>query len=294
MSDELETVRDFFNYAVEAFDAAGLEFGHGAIDAVDEAAFIILEGLALPIDDINPWLDRKLSPGKCARLRALIRARIETRKPAAYLLNKAYIGGVPFFIDERVIVPRSFIGEILLEASPFLPPTDSVLSVLDLCTGSGCLAILAAMVFPRAKITACDLSSDALDVARINVEAHALVDRIDLAEGDLFEPVGRRKFDLIIANPPYVADAEVAAFSAEHRAEPVLAHHGGADGLEIVRRILLEAPRHLNQSGGLICEVGTGGGALEEAFPTLPFIWIDTADSEGELFFLSKEDFGRG
>jgi ribosomal protein L3 glutamine methyltransferase len=288
---DLATVRDFFRYAVSSFTRAGLSFGHGAANAVDEAAFLVLEALSLPIDDINPWLDARLCAGERERLAALIDDRVRTRKPAAYLLRKAYIQGVPFYVDERVIVPRSFIGEILGDISPFLPMADRVGSILDLCTGSGCLAILAALSYPDADIHATDLSADALAVARRNVDEHGLGERITLAQGDLFAPLGRKKFDLILANPPYVDAAAVAAFPPEYRAEPPLAHSGGADGLDIVRRIIEEAPRHLNDGGGLLCEIGRGRVALERCYPSLEFFWPETEDGAGEVFWLTRENF---
>jgi len=226
------------------------------------------------------------------RLLSLIDERVQTRKPAAYLVNKAYIQGVPFYVDERVIVPRSYIGELLADGAEFLPPADAVESVLDLCTGSGCLAILAAFAYPDAKIFAADISADALDVARRNVDEHGLADRIELFEGDLFAPLKKRKFDLILANPPYVDADAVSAFPAEYRAEPLIAHAGGADGFDIVRRIIADAPDRLTERGGLLCEFGTGRAILEAEFPALPFLWPDTEESEGEVFWLTKEDFG--
>jgi len=292
MTAGLFTVRDFFRFAVSEFTHAKLHFGHGAANAVDEAAFLVLEALSLPIDDINPWLDARLTEDERRRLLSLIGERVRTRKPAAYLVNKAYIQGVPFYVDERVIVPRSYIGELLARDAEFLPPADAVESVLDLCTGSGCLAILAAFAFPDAKIFAADLSAAALDVAKRNVDEHGLADRITLVAGDLFAPLKKRKFDLILTNPPYVDADAVAAFPAEYRAEPLIAHAGGKDGLDLVRRIIAEAPAHLTEGGGLLCEIGTGREILEADYPALSFLWPDTEESEGEVFWLTKKDFG--
>ena len=289
MTANLHTVRDFFRFAVTEFTCADLQFGHGAINAVDEAAFIVLEALSLPIDDINPWLDARLTGAERARLIDLIEQRVATRKPAAYLLGKAYVQGVPFFVDERVIVPRSFIGEILGEASGALPQTAA--AILDLCAGSACLAILAAMAYPDAEVDAVDLSAEALAVARRNLTMHGLEDRVALFEGDLFAPLAGRKYDLILSNPPYVDAAAVAAFPPEYRAEPLMAHLGGDDGLDIVRRILRAAPLHLNAGGVLVCEVGRGGALLQAEFPDMPFVWMDTAESDGEVFRLAAEDF---
>lgn len=288
MEDELLTIRDFLRWAVSSFRAAKLAHGHGASSALDEAAFLLLETLNLPVDDINPWLDARLTADEREKLRGIIRLRIDTRKPAAYLTKRTYIHGVPFFVDERVIVPRSYIGELLFAEGGFELP-ENVGSVLDLCTGSGCLAILAAKVFPDAAIDAVDLSEAALEVAKINVEEHGLADRIRLVTSDLFAGLKGRRYDLIISNPPYVAKAEVAAFPREYAHEPVMAHLGGDDGLDLVRRILIEAPEHLNPGGGLLCEVGTGAGLLAAEYPGLDFLWLDTEESEGEVFWITRE-----
>ena len=292
MTEGLLTVRDFFRFAVTEFTRAKLHFGHGATNAIDEAAFLTLEALSLPIDDINPWLDARLTQAEQKRVLSLIEDRVRTRRPAAYLLNKAYIQGVPFYVDERVIVPRSYIGELLAAGADFLPPPDAVRSVLDLCAGSGCLAILAAYAYPDAEICAVDLSAAALEVARRNIDEHRLGDRISLVEGDLFAPLGARKFDLILTNPPYVDAEAVASFPPEYRAEPLVAHAGGEDGLDIVRRIVAAAPAHLAADGGLLCEIGTGRDRLEADYPGLPFLWPDTEESAGEIFWLTREDFG--
>ena len=287
------TVRDFLRFAVSSFREAKLSHGHGASNALDEAAFLILETLNLPVDDINPWLDATLLPTECKKLEAIIEARVTTRKPAAYLTKRTYIHGVPFYVDERVIVPRSYIGELLFsglfggEGYNLIEDVQNTKSVLDLCTGSGCLAILAAGIFPNAAIDAVDLSVDALEVAKINVREHDLVDRIKLHQGDLFAPLEKKKFDLIITNPPYVAEAEVAAFPKEYAYEPVMAHVSGKDGLDITRRILAEAPKHLNKGGGLLCEIGTGRDIIEREFPNLNFFWLDTEESTGEVFWLT-------
>jgi ribosomal protein L3 glutamine methyltransferase len=292
-TNHLTTIRDYLRFAVSRFREAKLAHGHGASNALDEAAFLILETLNLPVDDINPWLDAKLLPTEREKLANIIDARITTRMPAAYLTKKTYIHGVPFYVDERVIVPRSYIGELLFsglfggDGHNLIEDTQSVTSVLDLCTGSGCLAILAAGIFPNATIDAVELSPDALEVARINVKDHDLEGRVTLHEGDLFAPLGKKKFDLIITNPPYVAEAEVAAFPKEYAHEPVMAHTGGRDGLDVTRRILAEAPKHLNKGGGLLCEIGTDREILEREFPKLKFFWLDTEESTGEVFWLT-------
>ena len=294
---ELLTIRDFLRFAVSAFQAAKLAHGHGATSALDEAAFLILETLHLPVDDINPWLDARLTAPERKSLGDIIRKRIKTRKPAAYLTQRTYIHGVPFRVDERVIVPRSYIGELMFsglfggEGVNLIQAPGNVGAVLDLCTGSGCLAILAAGIFANARIDATDLSKEALEVARINVDEHGLESRINLLHGDLFKVVKGRAYDLIIANPPYVAKAETDAFPREYAHEPLMAHMGGEDGLDIVRRILGEAAGHLNPGGGLLCEIGEGRGILVAEYPHLDFMWLDTEESEGEVFWLTREQF---
>lgn len=290
---ELQTVRDFLRYALSRFRAANLVHGHGASTALDEAAFIILESLSLPVDDINPWLDARLIKAERERLQKLIDTRVKTRKPAAYLLKKTYMHGIPFYVDERVIVPRSYVGELLMrglhdERGEAIIDAARVSTVLDLCTGSGCLAILAANLLPDASIDATDMSQDALAVAAINVKNHDLIEHITLHKGDLFAPIADRTYDLILANPPYVAAAEVKAFPPEYKKEPVIAHLGGDDGLDIVRRILKEAPSHLNEGGTLICEIGTGREIVEAEFPDLKLFWLDTEESSGEVFLFRK------
>jgi ribosomal protein L3 glutamine methyltransferase len=293
--ERFATPRDWLRYAIGRFREAGLAFGHGATTALDEAAYIILEGLHLPIDTLDPFLDAKLLLSERKRLDGLIEARAATRKPAAYLLHRAYIQGVPFYVDERVIVPRSFIGELLMtalaERNDLTGDPEEVSRVLDLCAGGGSLAILAARVFPNAAIDAVDLSADAIAVARRNVEEHDLVDRVQLLTGDLFQPLADARYDLILANPPYVDAEALAAFPPEYAAEPRMAHAGGADGLDLVRRILADAPGHLRPDGALICEVGLGRERLMRDYPDLPFVWLDTEESVGEVFLLRASDF---
>ncbi len=292
---ELITIRDFLRWAVSSFSTAKLAHGHGTSSAIGEAAFLILETLKLPVDDINPWLDARLTAAERQALAAIIHARIETRKPAAYLTRRTYIHGVPFYVDERVIVPRSYIGELLFsglfggDGFNLIEAPENIASVLDLCTGSGCLAILAAGIFTSAGIDATDLSPDALEVARINVDEHGLANRIKLLHGNLFVAVEGQTYDLIITNPPYVTQAEVAAFPSEYASEPVMAHAGGKDGLDLVRAIMAAVADHLNPGGGLLCEIGTGRDILVAEFPNLDFFWLDTEESEGEVFWLTRE-----
>lgn len=293
--ENLETVRDWLRYGVSQFTEAKLVFGHGTSNATDEAAFLLLTSLHLPIDMLDPWLDCRLTPAERVTIFDLFQARITTRKPAPYLTNSAWIQGHRFYVDERVIVPRSFIGELIVENSltAAAADPDSVSRVLELCTGSGCLAILAAEAFPFAQIDASDLSRDALDVARRNVSDYGLEDRISLIESDLLNAIPRIRYDLIIANPPYVTTDAVANFPPEYRTEPVIAHAGGDDGLDLVHRILADAQRYLSDDGALVVEIGEARDALEEARPDLPFLWLDTETSEGEVFVLHAQDFSR-
>ena len=288
--DDLLTVRDWLRYATSRFTEAGLVFGHGTETALDEAAFLILTALHLPIDQLEPWLEARLTCAERRRLSEIVAARIETRKPAPYLVGAAWIRGHRFAVDERVIVPRSYIGELLDGGlSAVVPDPDGVERVLDLCTGSGCLAILAALTFPEAVVDAADISAGALEVATKNVADYGLGDRVTLHRSDLFSGLQGATYDLIISNPPYVTSAAVAAFPPEYAAEPELAHLGGADGLDLVRRILDEAPAHLAPDGMLIVEVGMARERLETEYPDLPFLWLDTEQSDGEVFALSAD-----
>ena len=295
---ELVTLRDYWRYAISRFNAAELSFGHGTATAGDDAAFLLLDSLDLPIDTLDPFLDARLLPAERLLLAERIEARVTTRKPSSYLTGRAYIQGVRFHVDERVIVPRSHIGEILFseylspEGSAFLPDPMAVESAVDICTGSGCLAVLAAKFFPNAVVDAVDLSADALDVAQRNVAEHAVAEQVTLHCGDLFAPLAGRRYDLIITNPPYVDHAAIEDFPPEYGAEPLMAHDGGEDGLDLVRRILAEAPGHLNPEGGMICEIGSGREILEEEFPHLEFVWLETAQSQDAVFWISAEALG--
>jgi ribosomal protein L3 glutamine methyltransferase len=290
----LITVRDWLRWAVSRFNAAGVSYGHGTTNALDEAAFLLLKTLHLPIDQLEPWLEARLTEGERKAVYDVIERRIAARKPAAYLVNEAWIGGHAFYVDERVIVPRALLGELLAKGlGTVVSDATGVGRVLDLCTGSGCLAILAALTFPQAQVDAADIDAEALAVAKRNVEAYGLTDRVALLEGDLFAPLRAQRYDLILANPPYVSDTSVASFPPEHRAEPALAHAGGPDGLAVVRRVLAGATSHLSPEGNLVVEVGTGRTLLEENYPRLPFVWLDTEESEGEVFWLKAEDLAK-
>lgn len=294
-SADLLTVRDLLRYAVSRYREGGVVTGHGVTGVLDDAVFLILETLRLPIDDVNPWLDARLTLAERRRIVDLIETRVATRRPTPYLVGRAYIQGLPFRVDERVLIPRSFIGEILYsdriggDAFALVEEPEAVGRVLDLCTGSGCLAILAAMVFPNAVVDAVDLSADALAVARQNVDEHGVANRVSLIEGDLFAPLQGRTYDLILTNPPYVEAAVMESLPAEYRHEPELALAGGPDGLDVVRRILAAAPAHLAPGGGLLCEIGTGHEILDAEYPDLAFLWLDTEESEGEVFWLEAD-----
>jgi ribosomal protein L3 glutamine methyltransferase len=290
---DLVTIRDWLRYAVSRFNAADIAYGHGTDRALDEAAFLILSALSLDIDELDPWLEARLTLEERGRLAGLIDARVERRLPAPYLVGAAYIRGHRFKSDARAIVPRSFIGELLCdrieegeEHFPPLPAEGVISRVLDICTGGGSLAVLAAMAFPDAVIDAVDISPPALALARENVEAHRLGDRIRLLAGDLFQPVDGAQYDLIISNPPYVTDAAMDVFPPEHRAEPELAHRGGSDGLTVVRRLLADAGKHLAPGGQIVIEAGDARAAMEASFPDLPLVWVETRSSSGEVFAL--------
>ena len=296
---ELVTLLDFVRYAVSRFVEARLVFAHGTPDPVAEAAFLVCETLHLHPDQFESFATARVTAREAKALVDVIGRRVTTRKPAAYLVNKIYMRGLSFYVDERVIVPRSYIGELLEqhfggerddEGGSLIEDPYAVEGVLDLCTGSGCLAILASRHFPNARIDAVDISKDALAVAARNVADHDLGDRVTLHRGDLFAPLGGRRYDLIISNPPYVDAEGMAGLPRECRAEPRLAFDGGADGLDLVRRILNEAAAHLTPQGGLLCEIGRGREALEAAFPQLPLLWLDTEDSEGEVFWIAAAD----
>jgi ribosomal protein L3 glutamine methyltransferase len=290
-TESLITVRDWLRFAVSRFNEAQLFFGHGSDNAFDEAAYLILHTLHLPLDRLEPFLDASLTHGEAEQVQAVIERRVKERIPAAYLTHEAWLGEHRFYVDERVIVPRSFIAELLHEQlAPWLDQPHEVGKVLDLCTGSGCLAILAALAFPDADIDAADLSKEALAVAARNVADYGLQDRIELIESDLFAALDGRRYDVILSNPPYVNAASVAALPPEYRAEPALALGSGEDGLDATRQILAGARGHLNPGGLLVVEIGHNRDALEAAYPTLPFTWLDTASGDQFVFMLRRED----
>jgi ribosomal protein L3 glutamine methyltransferase len=290
---ELATILDHVRYAMTQFMAAQLVFAHGTADPLAEATFLVCEALHLPPDRFEMFAAARVARHEQGKIFDLVEARIRTRKPAAYLMHKAYMRGVAFYVDERALVPRSYLGEILDdelfagENASLIDDPHAVGRVLDLCTGSGCLAVLAAMRFPNATVDAVDISADALAVATRNVAEHGLEQRITLHRGDLFGPLGAARYDLIVCNPPYVDAAGMAALPPECRYEPALALDGGPDGIAIVRRIIDNAGRYLTGNAGLLCEVGRDRPILETTYPDTSFLWLDTEESTGEVFWLN-------
>jgi ribosomal protein L3 glutamine methyltransferase len=287
---QLNTIRDLLRYAVSRFHEAKLVFGHGTTNAYDEAAYLVLHTLRLPLDTLEPFLDAKLLTSEINTVLHIIDRRVDLRVPAAYLTNEAWLGDYKFYVDQRVIVPRSFLHELLQERlSPWLKEPDAVENILELCTGSGCLAVIAADQFPQATVDAVDLSTDALAVARQNVETYGLHERVRLVESDLTEKLEPKRYDFIIANPPYVPEASMAQLPREYRYEPRLALAGGEDGMNIVRRILRQARGYLKRNGLLFVEVGHERGAVEAAFPEMAFTWITTSAGDDMVFMLTQD-----
>jgi len=288
---ELLTLRDLLRFAVSRFNEAGLFFGHGSDNAWDEAAYLLLHTLHLPLDRLEPFLDARLTSGERDSALRILERRIIERVPAAYLTNEAWLGEHRFYVDERVIVPRSFIAELLdEELAPWVDDPWAVGRVLDLCTGSGCLAILAAHAFPDAQVDAVDISPDALAVAARNVADYGLEERLRLVNADLFAGVAGERYDVIVSNPPYVNAESVAALPEEYRREPEIALGSGHDGLDLTRRILAEAADHLNPGGLLVVEIGHNRDELEAAYPETPFTWLDTAAGDQYVFLLRREE----
>ncbi len=287
---ELLTVRDWLRYTVSRFNAAHLSFGHGADNAYDEAAWLILSSLHLPVDQLAPFLDARLLPHERTLLAERIQRRVEDRIPTAYLTGEAWLHGLRFEVTPDVIVPRSFLaGMILNHLEPWLDETQPISRCLDLCTGSGCLAILLAHVFEEARVDAIDLSPAALAVARRNVDSHGVSDRVHLIESNLFGAVPEQTWDLIVSNPPYVDAHAMQALPAEYRHEPTLALASGNDGLDATRVILREAKRHLNPNGLLVVEIGHNRTALEAAFPEIAFTWPEIEGGSDMVFVLQRD-----
>jgi ribosomal protein L3 glutamine methyltransferase len=287
----LHTVRDVMRFAVSRFNEAKLFFGHGTQNAYDEAAYLILHTLHLPLDTLEPFLDAHLVPMELSAVLAQIEARVTRRIPAAYLTHEAWLGEHKFYVDERVIVPRSFIAELLREQlQPWVENPDDIHTALDMCTGSGCLAILTALAFPNAQVDAVDISDDALAVARRNVDDYELDEQVRLVKSDLFSNLKGATYDVIISNPPYVNAESMDKLPEEYLREPQLALASGDDGLDHIRVILREAHKYLNKLGFLIVESGHNRDVIESAFPDLPFTWLDVSAGDEFVFLLRAED----
>jgi len=286
----LRTLRDVLRYAVTRFNEADLAFGHGQVDAFEEAAFIVMRILRLPLARLDFFADAYLTHGEINELLQIIERRVKKRIPAAYLLNEAWLQGYKFYVDERVIIPRSFIAELLKDdLHPWVQDVHAVTDVLDLCTGSGCLAVMAADLFPNATIDAIDSSAEALEVAARNVSDYHFNDRITLIKSDLFAAVANKRYDVILCNPPYVTDAAMAKLPKEYAHEPRLALAGGPDGLKLVKMIVRQARGNLKRGGMLIVEVGDGRAAAEKAFGELSLTWLTTSAGDDMIFLAQQE-----
>ncbi len=287
--EELHTVRDFIRWGASRFNEAGLFFGHGTDNAVDEAATLVLHALRLPHDLADEFLRARIIREEKVVVLDLLRRRILERAPAAYLIREAWFAGLPFYVDERVLVPRSPIAELIGGGfQPWLGYTE-ITRILDLCTGSGCIGVACALAYPEAMVDAADISTDALEVAAANIERHGLGERARPIQSDLFASLPEGRYDLIVSNPPYVDAAELDRMPAEFRHEPRLGLAAGEDGLEVVRRILRAAPDHLNEGGLLVVEVGAGRPALEAAYPQVQFLWPDFERGGEGVFILTAE-----
>lgn len=286
---ELRTIRDFIRWAVSRFNEAGLFFGHGTDNAWDDAIALILHTLHLP-HDINPLiLDAHLTPSECDSLLKIIQRRVQERIPVPYLTHEAWFAGAPFYVDERVLVPRSPIAELIEnQFQPWVHP-HSVYDILDLCTGSGCIAIACAHAFPEANIDASDVSADALAVAKINILRHEVEEQVTLYQSDLFDSIPPKTYDIIVSNPPYVDAEEMALLPEEFLHEPRLGLAGGSEGIDFVKRILLQSYRYLNPEGILIIEVGNSEHALMDRFPEIPFMWLEFQRGGGGVFMLTAK-----
>ena len=289
-TNTFKTLSDLLRYAVSRFTSAKLYFGHGSSNATDEAAYLLLNTLHLPLDQLEPFLDARLLAHEIDAVLHVIEQRAHERLPAAYITNEAWLGSYRFYVDQRVIVPRSFIAELIPEQfSPWIEDASMVAHILDLCTGSGCLPILLADAFPAAEIDAVDISADALAVARRNVDDYELQERITLIESDLYDKLPQKRYDLIVSNPPYVNSASMASLPDEYKKEPQIALAGGADGMDLVRKIVAGAAQHLTPSGLLVVEVGHEREHTEAAFPELELTWLTTSAGDDMLFLVTAE-----
>lgn len=289
LPENLATLGDCIQWGAEKFDQAGLFYGHGTDNAWDESLTMVLYVLSLPWDADPSVLEQRINRDQIERLGQLFQRRIEEQIPAAYLTGEAWFAGLKFYVDQRVLVPRSPIGELIeSQFSPWL--LNEPAQILDLCTGSGCIGIACAYAFPTSKVTLSDISLDALAVAGVNIDNHQLRDRVSAIESDLFAGLGDQRYDLIVSNPPYVDADDLAAMPQEYHHEPEIGLSSGTDGLDFTRRLLAEAIDHLNPSGLLIVEVGNSWVALEQAYPNVPFIWLEFERGGHGVFILSAEE----
>jgi ribosomal protein L3 glutamine methyltransferase len=287
----LRTIRDVLRYAVTRMNEAGVFFGHGQVDAVDEALFLVLRSLQLPIERADLFLDAFLTHAEINSLLQAIDQRVRRRTPAAYILREAWLQGYRFYVDERAIVPRSFLAELLKDGlAPWVQKAEAVTDVLDMCTGSGCLAIMAADIFEAARVDAVDISPDALAVARRNIADYQLGGRVTAVQSDLYGDLPSKRYDVILANPPYVTDESMTSLPREYQQEPALALAGGADGMAIVRRVVRGARGYLKRGGLLFVEVGGGRAAAEQALKDVPLTWLTTSDGDDTVFMARQEE----
>jgi ribosomal protein L3 glutamine methyltransferase len=287
----LRTIRDVLRYAVTRMNEGGIFFGHGHADAVDEALFLVLRSLQLPVDRADIFLDAFLTHAEINSLLQTLDQRVRKRVPAAYLVREAWLQGYRFYVDERAIIPRSFIAELLKDGlAPWVQKPDEIADVLDLCTGSGCLAVIAADVFGSAQVDAVDISPDALAVAKRNIADYQMTGRVHAVQSDLYSDLPSKRYDIILCNPPYVTDESIAALPREYQHEPKLALGGGADGMAIVRRVVRGARGYLKRGGLLFVEVGGGRVAAEQVLKDVPLTWLTTSDGDGTVFMARQEE----
>ncbi len=290
MTTELLTIRDWLRYSVSQFEASDIFYGHGTDNSYDEAVWLIMSALHLPMDTLDNFLDARLLESEQLHLADLLRQRIKNHTPTAYLVKEAYLQGFKFYVDERVIVPRSFIAELLTNGlQPWIEYPELIESAADICTGSGCLGVLLANTFPDAAIDVIDISPDAIDVANINIANYGLQFQVTAIQSDMFTALKGKSYDLIISNPPYVDAPSMAALPAEYQNEPQLALGSGEDGLDHTHTLLREAAQYLTAGGLLIVEIGHNRDALLAAYPDLPFTWLDTSSGDQFVFLLTKE-----
>lgn len=289
ITTELHTIRDWLRYAVSQFEASDIFYGHGTDNAYDEAVWLIMSALHLPMDTLNNFLDARLTASERIKLASFIDQRITQHTPTAYLLKEAWLQGLKFYVDERVLIPRSFIAELLnTDLSPWIEFPEMIESAADICTGSGCLGVLLASVFPNAAVDVIDISQDAIDVANINIANYGLEAQVTAIKSDMFSALSGKKYDVIISNPPYVDAPSMAALPAEYQNEPQLALGSGIAGLDHTHTILREAANYLNDDGILIVEIGHNRDALEDAYPNIIFNWLEVSSGTEFVFLLTK------